>query len=212
MSRTAIVNELFQEYAARHGGRPIRDGGVYLFPDGATCDAQDKYRNEPDESEQHRLPLQLRYWSLRSEMIRRDFDRWLGALQGRFGPVNSRDLLTPELPRDLPDEVSVLEFLAACLKEARSELNRVNEIINPPPSPEEVELARRQQAEAEEFAREEEEQRQRERADRIAQIVASVEEESDVTPPADPKMKLLPGKAVTLSPDPYDLSINQPPE
>jgi hypothetical protein len=67
MPRTITI-ESYAEFSARHGGNPVPNRNVFLFPDGAKCSAENRdMREEPPTDPQQLLRFRRLYVATRLE-------------------------------------------------------------------------------------------------------------------------------------------------
>jgi hypothetical protein len=65
MAKQQLQVEPFSEFARRHGGNSVFDGGCFVFPDGASCDQSTAVRNETPSGSIGSLRARRRYYEVR---------------------------------------------------------------------------------------------------------------------------------------------------
>jgi hypothetical protein len=132
---TTIVIETVAEWAARHGGDPVRIKELIYYPDGAVLASPDGFerRIEPLPNEHANLTKRVRrYWEERVRRAEADFWKLKNAMLGNTYPVNvselyhAREFVTGYGP---DDGGRVLERLKEIASEHRAKLADVDRRI-----------------------------------------------------------------------------------
>jgi hypothetical protein len=165
---TTIVIESYAEFAARHGGRPLKNGSTFIFPDGAMVSAADgNQRSEAPTDPYQLLKLKRDYCAAAVARASEEFH----ATRIAFGEAASLSLRYHNLPGAPPDAPKILADLRADWQECQAALVAVEE-----------ELAATPQAAAN---RQREADLQREH-DRRAQLLQAISQSTLDGAPSDP--------------------------
>lgn len=137
MTKTYII-ESFQEFAARHGGKCLKDEqDRFIFPDGAV--AIQSYRGdwslfEPSENAEERLEIAKLYWAARVERSETDFRIMKASLtgyqiNGQCTPGQYRWDEREFGPSPSPDGKVALQHLQTIVLQRRDDLKKVEQQI-----------------------------------------------------------------------------------